>query len=144
MRFFLILFAMTSQLLFAQTSDHFSTRLNKRLLISGMKCQGSEVTMKFEADGSLNDYFCQPDEWLVVVDNVNRCKDGLCTGEYVDPVTVKLEKARFVSSHIYDFYNLKPTMPVSSAVRWILRRHWVRFSPSGASLVVKKGLFQGD
>jgi hypothetical protein len=117
----------------------FSTRLSSGLSIAGNKCKGNEITQA-EIDHQLADYLCTPSEWLIAVDNINRCSEvkGWCTEIEMLPITGKLKRSLSIKSDLYSFYNLIPTVPVSPETRWILKRHWVRVSIYGETTVVQK------
>ncbi len=81
--------------------------------------------------GQWAEYKCTSREWLVSVDQIN--------SEIVStPFTVKLNKSLVRKSDYYLYYNIIPTIPVSSQARWVLKRHLVRVSPSGEFNVVHK------
>jgi hypothetical protein len=117
----------------------FSTRLSSGLSIDGNKCKGYEITQA-EINHQMADFRCTRKEWLIVVDHINRCSEekGWCTEIEMLPVTGKLKRSSQKKSNFYSFYNIIPTIPVSPQIRWILKRHWVRVSLSGETIVVHK------
>ena len=68
-----------------QKNDSFSTRLHDRLAIAAIKCQENETTASIDQEMWV-DYTCADDEWLMVVDNLNRYDDNIsCTDIPVMP-----------------------------------------------------------
>jgi hypothetical protein len=115
----LLLFSLS--LSFNAIGDSFSQRLSPFLAISGIRCLGGEMDAGFK---------CRFGEWLLYVDNINRCRDGWCTQVTVEPITVKLLK-RIVDAQDAEEFRMLPTMPVRSEVRWILRRYFLQQDLSG-------------
>lgn len=105
----------------APIGNHFSTRLNNRLLIAGDRCQGGESLDLPDGETQI----CNTDQWLVVVDNVNTCTtDGACTEVGILPIIANLRKATG------SFYDILAASPTSDNIRSILGDHWVRFEPN--------------
>lgn len=108
--------------LLAQMDERFQTRLTSRLSIAGHLCP---------------DVTCTDKEWMIYVDNINRCSQGACTEIEVLPFTAKLKFKKHVISAQYRFFAVVPTMPVSAEVRWILRNHHLRVDMNGTIDVLK-------
>ena len=136
--FFLVLFFLLIKVVHAFPDERFHTRLSDSLSISGIKCVGSEITVG-ELQGEWSDFICQHGEWLMTVDNFNRCINDVCTEAYVAPVIVKLVLLPHTITDEETYYSILPTIPVDPETRWILRRHWVKFTLSGAGEVTAKG-----
>jgi hypothetical protein len=122
--------------LLAQMDERFQTRLTSRLAIAGHFCSGDEVTVGKDF-GTYMDVRCTNQEWMIYVDNINRCSQGKCTEIEVLPFTAKLKFKKHVISDQYRFYAIIPTMPVGPEVRWILRNHHLRADMSGSILVLR-------
>jgi len=97
----------------------FSTRLNTQLMFSGHECQGHESVWFKEQQ-----YFCNQGQWLVVVDNVNKCsEEGVCTEVAVEPSIMKLH-----FRHGQAQRSLIPISPLRKDQRYWVRRVWVNFN----------------
>lgn len=123
--------------LFAQMDRRFQSRLSPKLAISGYHCEGSEVTVGIDR-GAYLDVACTDKEWMIFVDNVNRCVEDACTEIEVLPITARLKFKPHLPSAEYRSYSIVPTMPVGPEVRWILRRHHLKVDMNGAIEVQKK------
>lgn len=122
--------------LLAQIDERFQTRLTSRLSVAGHLCLGDEITVG-EDFGAYMDVRCTDKEWMIYVDNINRCSLGACTEIEVLPFTAKLKFKPHEISSQYRFYAIIPTMPVSAQVRWILRNHHLRVDMNGTIDVLK-------
>ena len=122
--------------LLAQMDERFQTRLTPKLSIAGYHCVGDEVTVGGDF-GTYLDVRCTNREWMIFVDNINRCSHDACTEIEVLPFTAKLKFKPYVISSQYRFYAIVPTMPVSAQVRWILRNHHLRVDMNGSIRVQK-------
>lgn len=67
------------------TIETFSTRLSNNLLISGKRCDGSEVETRHNET-----FFCQEGDFLVTVDTTNFCTPEGCTSVSVEPIIATL------------------------------------------------------
>lgn len=63
----------------------FETRLTNNLLVSGERCTGTEVV-----DVDFQSVICDPDKFLLTVDNENYCTPEGCTNVNVEPAIASL------------------------------------------------------
>ena len=103
------------------TLPDFNTRLSTELAIEGEKCFGGEVVQAEDRA-----YSCRLGQWLIIVDNVNRCTPEGCTEILVPPIIASLRGGLSQSSAI--FYDIVPATPISDEVSGILAGVSVRFS----------------
>ena len=99
---------------------HASDQIN----FTGHQCEGDEITAA-ALEGKWADYSCSMKEWFIQV-------------ESYAPFFGKLKISSVRNSDHYTYYNIVPTIPVGSEIRWILRQNWVRVSPDGEIIVVHK------
>ena len=125
MKYALLLLLLILKLLNAHASDHFSTQLKSKLIVSGEACT-TAVTIPGKLNYEWLDFTCGSDEYLLLV------------GDESDyPIIGRLEKSTLNSNDEFDFYKIIPTIPVDAKKRWVLRSHQLRVSLSGESQVVK-------
>jgi hypothetical protein len=88
---------------------NFSTRINNNLLIAGAKCNGGETT----TDANGNTATCKNGQWLITLDNVNRCSDGGgCTEIGVVPFVGDLKETTGPSIPEANFFEIVPVSAV--------------------------------
>jgi hypothetical protein len=119
-----------------QAVSNFSTRINDLLAIAGQKCNGSETT----SDANGQSATCNPGQWLVTLDNVNRCVNGAgCTQIAVTPFVADLDPTINPDDPGATFYNIQPDSSVSTAVAMAIDQFEVRVdNDSGDTSIVKK------
>lgn len=108
----------------------FNTRLTNNLAISGTVCEGDEVV-----DSEGRTYGCDPDSWLVVVDNVNFCTPEGCTVVEVRPIIAGLQ-SRSGGGGGTQFFDIVPAIPVDDDVDDILEDVLVIFNDTEDAVVV--------
>lgn len=91
----------------------FSTRLSPTLLIAGVKCRGDETT---EPNG--NGVICQAEQYLISVDNVNICTNGICTNNVVTPIVGELidTNARTPGFTVYEIDAKSPVTTIQENI----------------------------
>lgn len=110
-------------------AQYFSTRLTNQLLISGSRCQGTEST---DSEGVT--YFCNRDEWLVVVDYFNSCTPEGCTEIDVRPIIALLVNPR--GDRFNTFFEIAPVIPVTRETTAYLESVFLRVDNTGQATVV--------
>lgn len=115
-----------------EQSSEFSTRLNNKLLVAGVRCNGGETT---ESNGVI--YTCNRDQWLIQIDNVNTCdSEGRCTEVAVNYFVADLEEDELISIPEYSYYEIEPQSPVNASQLEIINDIVVRFTTEGDTEVV--------
>jgi hypothetical protein len=109
--------------------NQFKTRLTNSLEISGVECLGGEV---LEVSG---EFVCDKGDWLITVDQQNRCTSMGCTEIFVWPIIGSLTIASTTDTVI--FYNIIPLIPVSDKVQDTLDAVLIRSSKEGPVVVFK-------
>lgn len=109
----------------------FSTRLSNNLLISGTKCEGGEV-----ADFEGRTFGCEPEQWLVIVDDVNRCTPEGCTTVEVRPMIAEL--LFFTGDGNINFFTITPSIPLSADSERHLEEVLLRVDQTSGAIVVPR------
>ncbi|MES2528877.1 MAG: hypothetical protein V4598_17455 [Bdellovibrionota bacterium] len=104
--------------------SNFSTRINNNLLIAGTRCDGSETT----TDVNGGTVTCARDQWLITLDNINRCTPGgACTEIGVVPFVAELDRTDRVTIPESTFFEIDPISAVSSTQANTVDDYLVRF-----------------
>lgn len=104
--------------------SNFSTRINNNLLIAGTRCEGSETT----TDSSGTTVTCARNQWLITLDNVNRCTPaGACTEIGVIPFVAELDRTDRVTIPEFTFFEIDPLSAVSRSQANTIDDYLVRF-----------------
>ncbi len=104
--------------------SNFSTRINNSLLIAGTRCEGSETT----TDVNGGTVTCARDQWLITLDNINRCTPGgACTEIGVIPFVAELDRTDRVTIPEFTFFEIDPVSAVSSTQQNTVNDYLVRF-----------------
>lgn len=126
-----LLFFLLSASAFGQWDNFFGTRLNPRLAISGARCEGGEPS-------GVSLRLCRRGQWLITLDDVNRCQNNSCTEAQVLPFIAKLRRVPIITPTTISFYEIIPRDTISSSRRRVLSRYWVRFDLNEAPVVIRK------
>lgn len=114
-------------------ASRFNKRLFSYLALSGNKCVGGENT-QFEGQA----IFCEKDQWLVTIDNMNTCDDSGCTSIAVDPIIAKLELDTATTTREFRFFNITPVSVARARQREILRQVNLRADRNGNLEIISK------
>ncbi len=111
----------------------FSTHLYPYLAISGKQCKGGETT---RFDGQI--IFCNKDQWLITIDNMNTCDERGCTSIVVDAFVAKLELDTVTSTNQFRFFTVTAESTNRARQRQILREVNFRANRAGKIEVIRK------
>ncbi len=104
--------------------SNFSTRINNNLLIAGTRCEGSETTT--DSNGTV--VTCARNQWLITLDNANRCTPaGACTEIGVIPFVAELDRSDRVSVPESTFFEIDPISSVTATQANTIDDYLVRF-----------------
>lgn len=116
-----------------QDVKNFSTRINDNLLIAGRKCEGNETV----SDMNGASVSCMRDQWLITLDNVNRCSGGAsCTEIGVLPFVANLVRSNVVSIPESTFFVIQPVSAITPVQTAVINDYFVRFDMNGGTMTV--------